>query len=254
MALASLAELDVLHRQHDEVLTTLLEVATRYAAGRPAAGDPALIEQVVVFFETVVPRHFTDEEGSVFPRLSTRRPELAGELANLSAEHPYQIQLQGLVAAAARALTASDHTARPVVGKTLLDAATRLAEAHRAHVSAEDALFAAAHLSFTSEDDTEILAEMETRRDRDRPRPKVKPAPERSKRSKPSRRAAPAAAKKATKPAATKTKAPTRPAANRKSTTKKTAEHKPASKKPTKHKPASKKPVKKSAKHKPARR
>lgn len=232
MALASLAQLDVLHRQHDEVLETLLDVATRYAAGRPDAEDPARIDQAIDFFETIVPRHFTDEEGSVFPRLSTRRPELAGELANLSAEHPYQIQLQGLVAAAARALTSSDHAARPIVGKTLLDAATRLADAHHAHVTAEDTLFAAAQLSFTSEDDTEILAEMATRRDRDRPRPKTRPAAGSSK------RVAPAAAKTAAKKSVTKKAAP-KPAAKRKPT-KKSPGKKATARKPVRR-PAKKK-------------
>jgi len=193
MSLASLALLDSSHRRHDEVLASLLEAARRFAAGRPDAADGVAVAAAVDYFERSVPRHFLDEEGSVFPRLSTRRPELAAQLARFSAQHPEQIQLQGLVAAAVRQLTASDEAGRPNVGKTLLDAATRLAAAHRAHVDAEDTLFAAAQLSLTAEDDTEIVAEMETRRDRERTPPKTRPKPAASKRR------APAAAKTAKK-------------------------------------------------------
>src|SRR6185295_18763756 len=130
MELASLAQLERSHRRHDEVMAELLEAARRLAAGRPDEGDVPRVHAAVEYFERSVPRHFLDEEGSVFPRLSTRRPELAAELAALSAEHPPQIELQGHIAAAAREL---DGEARPAAGKTLLDAATRLAEAHRSH-------------------------------------------------------------------------------------------------------------------------
>ncbi|HSK00854.1 MAG TPA: hemerythrin domain-containing protein, partial [Kofleriaceae bacterium] len=116
----------------------LLEAARRLAAGRPDEGDVARVHEAVAFFERAVTRHFLDEEGSVFPRLSTRRPELAAELAALSAEHPAQVELQGAVAAAAREL---DDEARPVNGMALLEAATRLADAHRSHVAREDELF-----------------------------------------------------------------------------------------------------------------
>jgi hemerythrin-like domain-containing protein len=164
MALASLAQLERSHRRHDDVLAKLLDAARRFAAGRPDPGDVDAVQSAVDYFQRAVPRHFLDEEGSVFPRLSTRRPELARELAALSAEHPAQIELQAHVIAAARDL---DGASRPVAGKALLDAATRLAAAHRAHVEREDAVFATAEDALTSEDDNEIVAEMETRRDRD---------------------------------------------------------------------------------------
>jgi hypothetical protein len=112
-----------------------------------------------------VRRHFLDEEGSVFPRLSTRRPELADALAQLSAEHPPQVGLQNAIAEAARDL---DDDSRPGAGKQLLELAERLAELHHTHVAREDELFAGiAKDALTPEDDTEISAEMETRRDRD---------------------------------------------------------------------------------------
>jgi len=164
MELASLAQLERSHRRHDQVIAELLEVARRIAAGRPDDGDLTTVREAVAYFERSVTRHFLDEEGSVFPRLSTRRPDLAADLAALSAEHPPQIKLQAAVAAAAREL---DGEARPAQGKQLLDAATRLADAHRAHVEREDKLFRVAHEALTAEDDAEIVSEMETRRDRD---------------------------------------------------------------------------------------
>ncbi|HSR97275.1 MAG TPA: hemerythrin domain-containing protein [Kofleriaceae bacterium] len=164
MELASLVQLERCHRRHDQVMTELLEAARRLAAGRPDDGDLDRVREAVAYFERAVARHFVDEEGSVFPRLSTRRPELAQALAELSAEHPLQIALQADVASAAHEL---DGEARPTAGKVLLDAATKLADAHRAHVGREDALFANAHEALTAEDDAEIVAEMETRRGRD---------------------------------------------------------------------------------------
>ncbi len=142
----------------------LLEAARRFAAGRPEDTDLELVRDAVAYFERSVTRHFKDEEGSVFPRLSTRRPELAPELAALSAEHPTQVELQARVAAAVSNL---DSGTRPSAGKDLLDAAMALAEAHNVHVGREDALFQIAQEALTPEDDAEISAEMETRRDRD---------------------------------------------------------------------------------------
>ncbi|MBA3542342.1 MAG: hemerythrin domain-containing protein, partial [Deltaproteobacteria bacterium] len=164
MVLSSLEQLDRSHRRHDDVLAGLLEAARRLAAGRPSSDDIATVQDAVAYFERAVTRHFLDEEGSLFPRLSTRRPELAAELAALSAEHPTQIAMQGEIATAAREL-ASDP--RPGVGKMLLDAANVLAEAHHSHVRREDQLFALAADALTPQDDAEIVAEMETRRDRD---------------------------------------------------------------------------------------
>jgi len=164
MVLASLAALERTHRRHDEVMAELLEAARRFAAGRPEDGDLARVHDAVDYFERAVTRHFVDEDGSVFPRLSTRRPELAAVLAELSAEHPTQITMQAEVAAAAREL---DDEARPSAGKTLLDAATKLAEVHHAHVGREDEILADADQALTAQDDREIVSEMETRRGRD---------------------------------------------------------------------------------------
>jgi hemerythrin-like domain-containing protein len=164
MGLASLAQLERCHRRHDEVMLALLASARRIAAGRPEAGDVAAVKDAIAYFERSVTRHFLDEEGSVFPRLSTRRPELAETLAQLSAEHPTQIALQQQIAAAAEHL---DDKTRQNGGKAILELAEKLAELHRVHVEREDKVFAEAEAALTPEDDTEIVAEMETRRDRD---------------------------------------------------------------------------------------
>ncbi|HEY4244263.1 MAG TPA: hemerythrin domain-containing protein [Kofleriaceae bacterium] len=164
MELASLAQLERHHRRHDDVMAGLVEAARRFAAGRPDADDLERVRSAIQFFERDVTRHFLDEEGSLFPRLSTRRPALAAQLSALADAHHAQVQLQADVSAAARGLGSSS---RPGAGKYLLEAVGTLADAHAAHVATEDALLTAAASAFTAEDDREILAEMETRRDRD---------------------------------------------------------------------------------------
>jgi hypothetical protein len=164
MERSSLAQLDRSHRRHDDVMAGLVEAARRLAAGRPHDSDVATVHEAVAYFRRAVTRHFLDEEGSVFPRLSTRRPELAEALAALSADHPPQIALQNAIAEAARNLNGETRFA---AGKALLELAEQLAAQHRAHVEREDALFKDAHVALTEQDDTDILAEMETRRDRD---------------------------------------------------------------------------------------
>jgi hypothetical protein len=164
MPLASLTQLDHSHRRHDEVMDGLLAAARRLAAGRPDAGDVDLVHGAIAYFQRSVTRHFLDEEGSVFPRLSTRRPDLAEALASLSAEHPTQITLQNALAVSADQL---DGESRPGAGKQLLELAERLAAQHKAHVKREDELFAAAQEALTAEDDAEITSEMAMRRDRD---------------------------------------------------------------------------------------
>src|SRR3954465_13431037 len=100
MPLACLTQLDRSHRRHDDVMGQLLEAARRLAPGRPHGTDIDAVRDAVAYFERAVTRHFLDEEGSVFPRLSTRRPELAEALAALSAEPPAQLKLQRALAPA----------------------------------------------------------------------------------------------------------------------------------------------------------
>jgi hemerythrin-like domain-containing protein len=240
--LASLAQLEKCHRRHDDVMEGLLAAARRLAAGRPDTGDVDTVHDAVTYFKRSITRHFLDEEGSLFPRLSTRRPELAEQLASLSAEHPSQVALQDQIGELAAKL---DGDSRQGAGKSLLEVAERLDAAHRTHVAREDHVFALATEALTAEDDAEIVAEMETRRDRrdetgeqPAPRrmradtlaetPKAIRAPDVKSKKKP---AAKVAAKKATakKPAAVKK--PAAKAASKKSPAKKSSKKKPASKK-----------------------
>ena len=161
--LASLAQLEKCHRRHDDVMEGLLAAARRLAAGRPDTGDVDTVHDAVAYFKRSITRHFLDEEGSLFPRLSTRRPELAEQLASLSAEHPSQVALQDQIGELAAKL---DGDSRQGAGKSLLEVAERLEAAHRTHVAREDHVFALATEALTAEDDAEIVAEMETRRDR----------------------------------------------------------------------------------------
>jgi hemerythrin-like domain-containing protein len=229
MELASLARLERSHRRHDEMVTNLVEAARRIAAGRPDDGDLERVREAVAFLESAVTRHFLDEDGSVFPRLSTRRPELAPELASLSAEHKDQTTLQRAVATAAHAVT--NGGLRPSSGKELLDAAMALADAHSSHVGREDTVLAFAQGALTADDDAVIVAEMETRRDRDgvqettegeteparaaKPtKAKAKPTKAKAKPAKakanPKPKAKPAKAKSKAKPAKAKTKTKTK--------------------------------------------
>ncbi|HEY4181463.1 MAG TPA: hemerythrin domain-containing protein [Kofleriaceae bacterium] len=253
MELVSLAQLERTHRRHDEVMASLLEAARRLAAGRPDTTDVSAVHEAVAYFQRAVTRHFVDLEGSVFPRLSSRRPDLAPELAALSAEHPNQIELHALIAAAADEL---DTQARPAAGMALLDVATRLASLHRAHVSRKDVVFAEAAGALTAQDDLEIQTEMETRRDREPGTPavlrEVTTIVELAKATKPPmKQKAKTAAKK---PVATKAKAAPakkKPAPKKSPTAKKPQQ---ARKAKTKKPAPAKKPAPRSASKKPAKK
>ncbi|MFT3691775.1 MAG: hemerythrin domain-containing protein [Kofleriaceae bacterium] len=161
--LASLAQLEKCHRRHDDVMEGLVAAARRLAAGRPDGNDVEIVRDAVSYFREAITRHFLDEEGSLFPRLSTRRPELAEQLAALSSEHPSQVRIQEQIADLASAL---DGDSRQGAGKDLLQLAEQLEKAHRAHVAREDHVFSLAETALTAEDDAEIVAEMTTRRER----------------------------------------------------------------------------------------
>jgi hemerythrin-like domain-containing protein len=241
--LASLAQLEKCHRRHDDVMEGLLAAARRLAAGRPDTGDVDTVHDAVSYFKRSITRHFLDEEGSLFPRLSTRRPELAEQLAALSAEHPSQVALQAQIGELAAKL---DGDSRQGAGKSLLEVAERLEAAHRTHVAREDHVFALATEALTAEDDAEIVAEMETRRDR-RDESGEQPAPRRMRADTlaetpkairapevKSKKAAKKPAAKAKSVAAKKTaaKKPVKAVASKKSASKKSSsKKKPASKK-----------------------
>jgi hypothetical protein len=144
-------------------MESLVEAARRLAAGRPDTFDIDRINDAVVYFRRSITRLFLDEEGSLFPRLSTRRPELAEQLAEVAAGHPAQVKLQDQIAELAAAL---DGESRQGAHKDLLEAATALAQAHHARVARLDHVFTIAKAALTAQDDADIAAEMEKRRDR----------------------------------------------------------------------------------------
>ncbi len=160
---ASLARLEQSHRRHDDVMDSLVEAARRLAAGRPDTFDIDRINDAVVYFKRSITRLFLDEEGSLFPRLSTRRPELAEQLALLAAGHPAQVKLQARIGELAAAL---DGESRQGAHKELLEAATQLAAAHDGRVARLEHVFTIAKEALTAQDDADIVAEMKKRRDR----------------------------------------------------------------------------------------
>jgi hemerythrin-like domain-containing protein len=243
--LASLAQLEKCHRRHDDVMEGLLAAARRLAAGRPDTGDVDTVHDAVTYFKRSITRHFLDEEGSLFPRLSTRRPELAEQLAALSAEHPSQVALQDQIGELAAKL---DGDSRQGAGKSLLEVAERLEAAHRTHVAREDHVFSLASEALTPEDDAGIVAEMETRRDRrdeasDQPPPRRMRAETLAETPKAIRAPATAKAKQPAikaKRVAAKQPAAKKPAAVKKPAAKAASKKSPAKKSSSKKKPASK--------------
>jgi hemerythrin-like domain-containing protein len=143
---AALDQLDRSHRRHDEELHALLDAA--------AAGSLDGIADAIAFLERSSPRHFADEEASLFPRLRARDPSLGDVIDRIVAEHRDQ----------------EKRHARLRVRCDAGDAAAVLAEAqsfeavYRRHVTEEDAIFARARQVLTPEDDAAILAEMDARR------------------------------------------------------------------------------------------
>ena len=153
---AALDQLERSHRRHDEEMARLCESAERLAEGAPLPDDLEVIADALAFLERSSPRHFADEEQSLFPRLKERDPSLAPELDRIAAEH-------------------RDHEARHAALRALFEAgdAQGLSEAadglevvYRRHVSDEDNLFARARTLLTPEDDFAIVAEMDGRRGR----------------------------------------------------------------------------------------
>jgi iron-sulfur cluster repair protein YtfE (RIC family) len=161
MTLASLSQLVTTHHRQGEVIVDLIEAARRLAGGR--GGDDALgtVHEAVGFFTRAVPRHFADEEVSLFPRLRARRPDLAGELDRIVAEHPVHLALAQRIADLAAGWQAPP---RPADARALLELAEELGALHGAHVAAEQVVFAAAAEVVPADEDAAIAAEMQGRR------------------------------------------------------------------------------------------
>jgi hemerythrin-like domain-containing protein len=147
----ALAQLDRSHRRHDDEMHRLIEAAT--------AGDLDAIADAIAFLERSSPRHFGDEEESLFPRLRAHDPTLGPALDRIVAEHRDHEKRH------ARLRVRCDAGDAPAV----LTEAEALEATYRRHVAEEDeVIFPRARALLTPEDHTAILAEMDARRGRKR--------------------------------------------------------------------------------------
>jgi hemerythrin-like domain-containing protein len=161
-----MSALDQLARTHDrqaEVLGGLREAARRLAGGRGGVEEMTTIENALHFLGRAVPRHFADEERSLFPRLRAHRPELAAEIDRIVAEHAVHLALHDQLAAA---VAGWREAPRPADARPLIDVVEALCAAHESHVDAETALFAAAATTIGPSEDAAIEHEMNERRGR----------------------------------------------------------------------------------------
>jgi hemerythrin-like domain-containing protein len=146
----ALAQLDRSHRRHDEEMRALIEAAK--------AGELDAIADAVAFLERSSPRHFADEEESLFPRLRARDPSLGDALDRIAAEHRDHEKRH------ARLRVRCDAGDAPAV----LAEAEALDALYRRHVAEEDELFGRARALLEPSDHVAILAEMDGRRGRRR--------------------------------------------------------------------------------------
>ncbi len=157
-----LEQLDRSHRRHDEQMRNLCAATRRVAQGSYGQDDQEAITEAVDYLLRAVPRHFGDEEESLFPRLTAALPEIAAELARLADEHrtheALHLKLNELWARASK----GDRAA----ARALDDEAQRLASAYARHVTEEDALFARVIPAITEDEDRTIMDEMDARRGR----------------------------------------------------------------------------------------
>ena len=140
--------LESCHRRHEE------EIAALVAAAR--AGDQATAEDVLAFLDRSSPRHFADEEESLFPRARAKVPEHAEAIARLVAEHREQEKIHDRLRVR---VEAGDLAAA-------LPEAEALAAIHRRHAAAEDVLFPKLAEALGAEELAAIADEMQGRRGR----------------------------------------------------------------------------------------
>jgi len=152
----ALAKLDASHRRHDEAMTALLEAAQRLAGGDREAA--VVVADVLDFLDRATPRHFADEEESLFPRVLAHAPDLAPRIERLIAEHREHEDRQARLGAC--------YDARDAPG--LLAEARALDEVYRRHVEDEDELFPRLGAVIPAAELAEIATEMQARRGRRR--------------------------------------------------------------------------------------
>src|SRR5512143_151832 len=132
-----LEKLEAAHRRHDEHMRALVAATRRVEQGGFTPEDQAAVEEAIDYLLRSVPRHFADEEESLFPRVLAQRPALKAELDRLVTEHREHEALHMRIAALWPRAIAGDRSA----ARGLDDEAQRLASSYERHVAEEDGLF-----------------------------------------------------------------------------------------------------------------
>lgn len=145
-----LEQLDRSHRRHDQEMYALVEAAER--------GDLDAAADGIAYLERATPRHFADEEASVFPRAIARDPALQDTLRRIGDEHRVHERHHARL----RELLDAGDVAGLIAEARALDAA------YAVHVRAEDDLMPRLREVLTPQDLEEISAEMQARRGRPR--------------------------------------------------------------------------------------
>jgi hemerythrin-like domain-containing protein len=158
MQMGWLQKLDRCHRRQDEVIESLAIAAQRLADQTPKPDDHETVQAAIDYLLRSAPRHFQDEELTVFPRMLAQLPELTAPVAEIVAQHQQQLALHQQLAAAWQAPRS------PEASAVLLHIVLAIESMHRDHAAAEDRMFAKASTLFSEQQDQEMLAEMDSRR------------------------------------------------------------------------------------------
>jgi hemerythrin-like domain-containing protein len=133
----------------------------------PGAAPPAELAEaagrVLRYFEEALPLHAADEDRAIHPRLLAARPDLAGVLATMTAEHGPIDEAIALGLPAWRAV-ASDPSLVAEHREVLAEAAARLDALFATHLAVEERTVFPAVAALPAEVQAEIRAEMRARR------------------------------------------------------------------------------------------
>jgi hemerythrin-like domain-containing protein len=158
MQMAWLQKLDRCHRRQDEVIESLAVAAQRLADQKPKPDDHEVVQAAIDYLLRSAPRHFQDEELTVFPRLVAQIPSLTAPFAEIVAQHKEQLALHQQLAATWQSPPS------PEASAVLLHIALSIESLHRDHAAAEDRIFSKASSLFSAQQDQDMLTEMDSRR------------------------------------------------------------------------------------------